>query len=166
MTTDFSPASDWMAEAVVAELRRIGATLSTAESLTGGLLGSTIVAVPGASDVFRGAVVTYAADTKVSILGVAEQLIADHGTVHERVAQQMAVGAARLLSSDFALSTTGVAGPGPSEGHQAGTVFLGCQTPSGLTSRLVHVPGDRAWVREETVRQALHLLCEKLGLFD
>lgn len=148
------------AEDLLGGLAARGWSLGTAESLTGGLLAATLVAVPGASRVLRGSVVAYDVDVKVDVLGVTPDLVERVGTVDEAVATQMATGAQRVLGVDVALATTGVAGPGPSEGHPAGTVWLACATPSGVSTRLLALTGDREHVRTGAVRAALALARE------
>lgn len=137
-----------------------GWTLGTAESLTGGLVAATVVAVPGASRVFVGSVVAYDPAVKISLLQVDPDLIARVGTVDEQVVTQMAQGARRRLGVDVAMATTGVAGPGPSEGHPAGTVWLACATPSGLSTRCLALTGERAAVRGGAVGAAIGLAHE------
>lgn len=137
-----------------------GWTLGTAESLTGGLLAATLVEVPGASRVFVGSVVAYDPAVKTSLLGVDQDLVARVGTVDEQVAAQMARGARRVLGSDLALATTGVAGPGPSEGHPAGTVWLACAWSGGVTTRRLALTGERAEVRAASVAAAIGLAHE------
>ncbi|CAM4139632.1 CinA family protein [Janibacter anophelis] len=137
-----------------------GWTLGTAESLTGGLLAATLVEVPGASRVFVGSVVAYDPEVKTSVLGVDPDLVARVGTVDEHVAVQMARGARRVLGSDLALATTGVAGPGPSEGHPAGTVWLACAWAGGVTTRRLALTGERADVRAASVAAAIGLAHE------
>lgn len=146
---------------VVAALRRAGLTVGTAESLTGGLLCSTLVDVPGASDVVRGAVVAYATELKTAVLGVDAGLLARTGPVDGTVAEQMARGARRVLGADVGVSTTGVAGPGAADGFGPGTVFLGLAAdalPGGARHVRVALPGDRPAVRRAAVEAALHLL--------
>jgi nicotinamide-nucleotide amidase len=89
-------------------LLEAGATCATAESLTGGLIGAHLTAVPGSSATYRGGAVTYATETKASLLGVPEDLLAAEGAVHPDVARTMAAGVRRLLGADFGLSVTGV----------------------------------------------------------
>lgn len=141
-------------------------SLGTAESLTGGLLAATIVGVPGASSVFVGSVVAYDPRVKVSTLGVDPGLVESVGTVDEEVVIQMAKGAARVLGVDVAIATTGVAGPGPSEGHPAGTVWLACSSPEGLLTRRLALQGNRAAVRPGAVEAALGLAAELVGSVD
>lgn len=138
-------------------------SLGTAESLTGGLLAATIVGVPGASTVFAGSIVAYDPRVKVATLGVDPGLIERVGTVDEQIVTQMAKGAARVLGVDVAIATTGVAGPGPSEGHPAGTVWLACCSPEGLLTRRLALQGDRAAVRAAAVEAALGLARELVG---
>lgn len=147
---------------VVGLAARAGLTIGTAESLTGGLVSAAIVSVPGASRVHRGAVVAYAAEVKSSVLGVHPDLIARVGTVDEQVAREMAVGARRVLGCDLAVATTGVAGPGPSEGHPAGTVWLACVGPTGTLTRGLRLDGNREGVRDRCTAEALALMTRAL----
>jgi PncC family amidohydrolase len=113
------------AGALVREMRERGLTLGFAESCTGGLCAKMVTDVPGASSVIRGGFVTYATDTKVSLLGVSEDAIERYGVVSEECAKEMAEGTARALSCDVAVSVTGVAGPGPEGDLPAGHVCFG-----------------------------------------
>jgi nicotinamide-nucleotide amidase len=128
---------------------------------------AALVDVPGASDVLVGGVVAYAPHAKASVLGVPDDVLAEHGTVHPVTVEHMAGGAARLLGSTHALATTGVAGPGPSEGHAAGTVFVAVQYPGAGSSgdisvRGLQLTGDRSAVRAGAVQAVLALLLEVL----
>lgn len=147
----------------VAALRGVGATVATAESLTGGLVCATLVAVPGASDVVRGGVVAYAPVLKTELLGVDTDLIATHGTVDATVAAQMATGVKDRLGATYGLATTGVAGPDPSEGKPAGTVHIAVAGPAGVETRLLSLSGDRASIRAGTVDALLSWLVGRLG---
>lgn len=142
-----------------------GLTVATAESLTGGLVCAALTSVAGSSETVRGGVVTYASDVKADLLGVDPRRLADVGAVDAVVAEQMALGVCRLLGADVGLSTTGVAGPGPSEGMPAGTVFVAASGPwpSGVTSRALHLEGSRDEVRRASVDAVLTLLGELLG---
>lgn len=142
----------------IAELRRRGLTISVAESLTGGRLADALVSVPGTSDVFKGGVVTYASESKAKILGVDAALLGAGGPVQAGVATQMATGAAALFTSDVALSTTGVAGPGPADGKPAGNVFVGLHANGEERWEELHLQGDRCAVRDGSVEAALELL--------
>lgn len=162
------PAADPGAEAatVVEALRRAGRTVAVAESLTGGLLAATLVDVPGASRVLRGAVVAYATDLKHELLGVDADLLRRCGAVDGEVAEQMAGGVRRRLGADYGVATTGVAGPDAQGGHAPGTVYVAVAGPEadprGPLQRRLHLPGDRAQVRRGAVRAALAALQERL----
>ena len=147
-------------------LAAAGLTLATAESLTGGLLATSLTDVPGASRVFRGGVVAYATDVKRSVLGVPGDLLERHGAVSGECAEAMAAGARELLGASFGVSTTGVAGPDQQEGHPVGTVWVGLAGPTGTTSRLLALPGGRDQVRAATCRAAVSLLDGILGRED
>ena len=163
--------------AVVAALRSAGLTVAVAESLTAGLVSARLADVPGASAVLRGGVVTYATDTKASVLGVDAALLAASGPVHPEVALQMARGARSLLRADVGVATTGVAGPGPQDGHPAGTVFVA--VTCGDAAETDHHPrpevetlervealslaGERAQVRAASAAAALSLVLEVLA---
>jgi PncC family amidohydrolase len=118
------PAPAEAAAALVRALVQQGRTLAVAESLTGGLVAATIVAVPGASAALRGGVVAYATEVKASVLGVDAGLLARVGAVDPDVADAMAAGVARLLGADYGVATTGVAGPDPQDGHPVGEVWI------------------------------------------
>jgi nicotinamide-nucleotide amidase len=147
------------AESVLAELQRRGETLAAAESLTGGLLSATLVDVPGASKVFRGALIVYATDLKHSLAGVDAELLAQRGPVDPDVALALARAAVAQCGATWGLGTTGVAGPDPQDGVPVGTVFVSVAGPSSLVRRL-RLNGDRAEIRRATVDAALALLEE------
>jgi nicotinamide-nucleotide amidase len=146
-----------------AELLRRGLTLATAESLTGGALGDLVSASPGASETYLGGVVTYATETKVGLLGVDQATVDEHGVVSEQCAREMASGVRRLVGSDWAVATTGVAGPTEQEGKAIGTVFVAVAGPRGpqdVVARELHLDGDRAQVRAATCTAAAALVLE------
>ncbi len=149
---------------VVGELlRAAGATLSVAESCTGGLLAERITAIPGSSDYFLGGVVTYSNEWKTRFLGVSEEMLAAHGAVSEPVARAMAEGARSRLGTTWALSVTGVAGPGGgSEEKPVGTVHLALAGPEGVEHRRARFPGGRDFVRTQASQLALEMLRRKL----
>lgn len=141
-------------ESVVLDLlRERGLTLAVAESVTGGLVGARLTAVPGASDVFRGAVVSYASDVKFNVLSVPNGPV-----VTADAAKAMATGVREHLSADVGIATTGVAGPAEQEGHPPGTVFLGLAHGETAEAMWVRLPGDRRRVREYAVISVLNLL--------
>lgn len=156
------PAALELAARVINAARAGGRTLATAESLTGGLLGATITSVPGASDVYRGGLITYATDLKASLGEVDADVLRRDGAVAATTAQQLAAGAAHRCAADLALALTGVAGPTAQEGHPAGTVWLGWWTAGVPGHRLLRLSGDRRGIRAGAVGAALQLALELL----
>ena len=135
-------------------LRARGETLSTAESLTAGGLSNALTIVPGASDVFLGSITAYRPDIKTSHLGVAADTISEHTVVSEQVAIEMGIGANKSFGSTWAIATTGVAGPGPSDGSEAGRVFVAFVGPVVQVIEL-SLSGEREVVRNATVASAI-----------
>ena len=149
---------------VVALANDKGATLSVAESLTGGMVGSFLTSVPGSSAVFLGGVTSYSSDVKRDVLGVDAGTLDDEGAVCERVAREMAEGARRTVGADMAVSVTGIAGPGGEEpGKPVGTVWIGTAVSAGNHAEVFHFEGDREAVRRATVHGALEKLEEALS---
>jgi len=140
-----------------------GWTLAVAESLTGGLVCSAIVEVPGASRVLRGAVVAYATELKGTLLDVDRELLAARGAVDPDVARAMAVGVRVRLGADVGLATTGVAGPDEQEGRAVGTVWVAIAGPAGATARLLALGGDRTAIRQASCVAVLEVLAHELG---
>lgn len=137
----------------------VGKTLVTAESCTGGGIGAALTAVPGASAVFKGGIISYCNEVKNSALAVPQALLDAFGAVSAPVAEAMAVGARKTLGADYAVSVTGLAGPdGDAYGNPAGTVFLGFASESGAMSREFHFSGDREQIRTQAIREALKLI--------
>ena len=151
-----------LAAQVHAELVRRGQMIAVAESLTGGDLAALLTAAPGASETVLGGVVSYATEVKQRVLGVPEDLVAAEGVVSAPCAEAMATGVRRLLGADWALSTTGVAGPDEQEGKPAGTVFVGLAGPSTLRSVQLALEGERHEIREQTCAEALKTLLDEL----
>ncbi|MDQ3158427.1 MAG: CinA family protein [Actinomycetota bacterium] len=149
-------------EDLIALLRDMGASVSTAESLTGGLVCAALVAVPGASDVVRGSIVAYTSDAKTDVLGVPADLIVRYGAVDERVASSMANATRRRFDSTYGLATTGVAGPEPSEGKPAGTVHIAIAGPQGTESWLLDLAGNRDTIRNSTVSELLSRFVDRV----
>ncbi|MGN0908790.1 MAG: CinA family protein [Succinivibrio sp.] len=134
---------------------------ATAESLTGGLISATIVSTSGASEYFDRGFTVYNNEAKQEVLGVSSATLASHTEVSGQCVQEMAQGAIAKSHADLAVAVSGVAGPGPSGGNPAGTVWIGaCRRGSAGVSRLFHFEGGRAQVRELTVQQALVALLE------
>lgn len=140
-------------------LRQRGETVAVAESCTGGLLGSYFTSVAGSSDVFLGGVITYSNQAKYELLGVPQQDLDTYGAVSEPVARAMARGASEKLYSTWALSTTGIAGPGGGTPEKpVGMVFVGLSGPKGNFAKQLDIRGTREIVRERTVSVALDIL--------
>ena len=155
---------DPAAVAALAELGRHAETLATAESLTGGLIGQLLTAVPGASASYVGGVISYATRLKQTLAGVADDTLQRHGPVARQTAAEMATGVAARCAADWGLAVTGVAGPEPQDGHPVGTVFVGLAHPATAWSRVqeLRLDGDRAAIRAQTASAALALLAEAL----
>ena len=134
-----------------------GITVGFAESLTGGLISSSVVAVPGASAVFKGSIVSYTNEVKENVLGVSPDIIAAHTEVSAECAKAMAEGAKSVLGVDLAVSVTGIAGPtGELPGKPVGTVYMGYCFRDISGSLRLNFEGDRDTIRTCTVLEALN----------
>ncbi|MDR1711761.1 MAG: CinA family protein [Propionibacteriaceae bacterium] len=151
-----------MPERVIAALAARGESLSTAESLTGGLLAAALTSVPGASQVYAGGVVAYQTPMKAALAGVPPQILDAGGPVCEATALALAAGIRARTGSTWALATTGVAGPDPQDGHEVGEVWIALAGPSGATAMRHDFAGDRQAIRTQTVAAALAALCDAL----
>ena len=148
-----------VAENLVELLKARRLVCATAESCTGGGVGSAITGVPGSSAVFAGGVISYSNEVKRDVLGVSAESLDKYGAVSPQVAAQMADGARRLLKTDLAVSLTGIAGPdGGSDEKPVGLVWFGLSTPSGTRTEKCLFRGDRAQVRAQAVVHALGML--------
>jgi nicotinamide-nucleotide amidase len=139
------------------------ATLATAESCTGGKIAATLTALSGASNYFKGSVVSYATQTKIDILGVSKESIEDFGVVSANVAKEMAIGIQKLTNSDYAIATTGNAGP--TRGDSAadlGTVFIAIATPYEVFSEEFNFGQPREKVIDRAVNKALELIYKEI----
>ncbi len=147
-------------EDVVAELLTTNrATISTAESCTGGLLAERLTRIPGSSTYFLGGVVSYSNERKTVWTEVPAELIASKGAVSAEVAIALAEGIRRSVGSTFGVGITGIAGPGGgSEEKPVGTVHIALATPTGTKERLVHLPGDREMIRFHASQLALDMV--------
>jgi nicotinamide-nucleotide amidase len=155
---------DPAAVAALTELTSARATLATAESLTGGLIGQLLTSVPGASASYVGGVISYATRLKATLADVPQPLLDAVGPVAEQTAAAMAAGVARRCGADWGLSVTGVAGPDPQDGHAVGQVFVGLARPATgwVQVRELRLTGGRAAIRAETAVTALTLLAQAL----
>lgn len=138
-----------------------GKTLVTAESLTGGGIGAVLTAVPGSSAVYKGGVISYTNQVKETVLGVSHETLENYGAVSLQTAEEMAVGARKLLQADMAVSVTGLAGPGGDEfGNPVGTVCIGFCNQWESFAVKHHFVGNREDVRRQTIRAALELVLD------
>ena len=148
-----------VAEKLVELYKASGKTCATAESCTGGGIGAAITSVAGSSEVFLGGVISYANEVKRDVLGVAAQVLDEHGAVSSETAAQMAEGARRLTKADVAVAVTGIAGPGGGSAEKpVGLVWFGLATADGVRTEKAIFPGDRDKVRSATVTHALGML--------
>ena len=148
--TDFPLAQD-----VVKRLKRKKMTLATAESITGRGLGAAITSVPGASDVFLGGLITYSDQSKTKFLDIAKRILTKHTAVSEEVAIAMAQSARKQFGTDYAIATTGVAGPGKAYGQKAGTVWVAIDSKKGPVTLCLALSGTREDIRHATIQSAL-----------
>lgn len=145
-------------------LMAAGATMGTAESCTGGLVGARLTEVPGSSGWFAGGVIAYSNEVKQSSLGVPGETLRAHGAVSEPVARAMAEGARQAIGCDWAIGITGVAGPGGGTPDKpVGLVYVAVAGPGGTSVRELRLHGDRERVRLRASTIALHLLREALA---
>ena len=145
-------------------LAQCGLTLATAESCTGGGIAAAITAIPGSSTVFKGAVVAYANEIKQSVLRVSEETLLQHGAVSEATVREMAAGAARLMRTDCAIATSGIAGPGGGTKEKpVGTVWVATYIKGDIKSRLLTLDDNgRTANIDATIAAALQMLLSLL----
>ncbi len=144
-----------IASAVVKKLGKKKATLSVAESITGGGLAAAITEVSGSSKVFLGGVIAYADDVKIDQLKVDAKSLKKFTAVSEEVAKEMAIGARKKFNSDYAIATTGVAGPGAAYGQRAGTVWVAIASKKEVFAIALSLSGSRDLIRHATIESAL-----------
>jgi len=155
----FGVDQDSLASVVLKRLGQTGQTLSVAESCTGGGLGAELTAVPGASSVMLGGVISYSNAIKRDLLSVPEELLEQHGAVSAPVAEAMALGVRRLTGSDWALSITGIAGPdGGTPEKPVGLVFVGVAGPDGCSTEMLRLGPTRGreWIRTVSAGEVLN----------
>ena len=140
-----------------------GKTLATAESCTGGMIGAALTAVPGASKVYKGVIISYWSEVKQELLGVDPEDLKNLGPVSAQVAGSMADGTRKALHTDYGISVTGLAGPDGDEfGKPVGTVFVGLSTRSKTVARQFRFYGDREDIRNQAARAALEFILEEV----
>ena len=144
-------------------LSKHGKTLSTAESCTGGLIASSITSVPGASEYFLGSVVSYANSVKQEVLGVPQEILMNHGAVSSECVAAMAEGVRNLTGSDFAVATSGIAGPGGGSAEKpVGLVWIGVSSQVGTETFRLVFNSDRKRNIERFTSSALHKMLKKI----
>ena len=152
---------------IVANLSAKKLTVATAESCTGGLIASTIVDVPGASDCFNEGYVTYSNEAKMKNLGVLDETLMAHGAVSTETATEMAKGVKKRAKADFGLASTGIAGPGGgSPTKPVGLVYIACAYKDKCVVKELHLSGDRTSVRNQAANEALMLLSQCLQKYE
>ncbi|MCI1304926.1 MAG: CinA family protein [Lachnospiraceae bacterium] len=151
-------------EKLVGILKERGLIITTVESLTGGMIASTIVNVPGASDVFRRGYITYCDEAKHDLVGVSLRTLEKYTAVSAETAREMAEGGVRTAVCDAALSATGIAGPdGGTEEKPVGLVYIGFSIHNRTTVKKLLLDGSRLEIRQGTVREALRLAVRELS---
>jgi nicotinamide-nucleotide amidase len=159
----FSTESEDLVEVVAAQMRDSGATVSVAESCTGGLIAKMLTDVPGSSALFKQGIVAYANEAKIERLGVKPETLEAYGAVSEEVCREMATGMRETAGTDYALSTTGIAGPdGGTDEKPVGLVYLGIASAGGVEVRKRSFSGDRDVIRTRSAYTLLNLLRLKL----
>lgn len=138
-------------------------TISTAESCTGGKIAQVLSSVPGASKYFKGSVVSYATETKISVLGLSEELIKTHSVVSAEVAKQMAINVKDLMNTDYSIATTGNAGPLKGDSPaEIGAVFIALATPNGVIVEEFNFGQPREKVIDRTVVKSMEMLRKEI----
>lgn len=139
-------------------------TLATAESCTGGTIAARFTAMPGASAYYKGGVVAYSIEVKRCHLDVSADTIGLYGVVSEQVVRQMAEGMRRFAGADYAIATTGIAGPtGGTPEYPVGSVWIAVATPEHTLTRLIHARGNRNRIIRKAGDIAIEMLCEELS---
>lgn len=151
---------------LVAALRAAGASVSTAESCTGGLVAARITSVSGASEAFKYGAVTYCNEAKNKILGVKKETLDSFGAVSAETAAEMAAGVRKIMNAEIGVSVTGLAGPNGGEGKPVGLVYVAVNSDNYSEVTENHFSGDRISVRNQAADKALELalrVAKKLG---
>lgn len=152
-----------LVERVSERLAEGGLRLAAAESCTGGMLTARLTERGGASRFLVAGVVSYADQTKIGLLGVSPETVAEYGAVSEQVAREMATGVRAVVDVDVGVAITGIAGPGGGTPEKpVGTVWIAAAVAGSTRAQLHQFPGDRSEVREASVTAALYLLDDLL----
>ena len=153
-----------LAEKVVSSSKQKNIKFCVAESCTGGGIAKAITDVPGCSKVFLGGIIAYSNDIKCRLLGVSKKTIEDFGAVSEETAKEMAENAAKIFNADFAIASTGIAGPaGGTKEKPVGTVWIAVTTLQKTITEKNIFSGNRENIREQTIVRALELLIKELN---
>lgn len=152
------------AELIVKKLKKKKLTLAVAESITGGGIGSAITDIAGSSEIFLGGVIAYSDEIKIRELGISKDNLKKFSAVSEEVAIAMADGVRKKFKSDFAISTTGVAGPGKSYGQKAGTVWIAISSRNNTVAIPLALKGDRKSIRNATIESAFATFSRIIGV--
>ena len=140
-----------------------GITIGTAESCTGGLVGKILTDLGGSSGYYQGGIISYANAVKEQVLGVSSETLATYGAVSEETAKEMVEGVFRVLRTDYAIATTGIAGPGGgSQEKPVGLVYIGIGTPRGITVHKEIFIGDRTSIRKSVAERAIQYVYKEL----
>lgn len=150
-------------ENLVQTLAEMGLTISTAESCTGGMVASTIIDIPGASDVYNEGFITYSNDAKTKYLKVSEEVLESFGAVSEEVVRQMALGCRNVTGSDVSIATSGVAGPGGGTVEKpVGLVYIACAYKDIVAIKDYKFEGDRTQIRKQATVEAISIALDLL----
>ena len=161
--SDIYEESERLCAYIIMQLKESGATISFAESCTGGLLSATLVGVSGSSDVFNESYVTYANDAKMRLLGVPAEVLASQGAVSYETANYMAKGVANAAKSDIGVGITGIAGPtGGTDDKPVGLVYIGVCVDGRVRVLRCNFKGDRLSVRLKAVNKAIKMICDEI----
>lgn len=153
-----------LAQILGKKLLEKGMTVASAESCTGGNIAHEITRIAGSSSYFKGSVVSYANEVKINVLNVSSTDIDVHGVVSEPVVQQMVSGVCKVMNTDCAISTSGIAGPGGAEpGKPVGTVWIAAKAADSVVSQCFHFPGDRERVINRATNEGIKLLLKLLN---
>lgn len=153
-----------LAQILGKKLLEKGMTVASAESCTGGNIAHEITRIAGSSSYFKGSVVSYANEVKINVLNVSSADIDVHGVVSEPVVQQMVSGVCKVMNTDCAISTSGIAGPGGAEsGKPVGTVWIAAKAADNVVSQCFHFPGDREHVINRATNEGIKMLLKLLN---